>query len=89
MEPLVSIIIPLFNEKTTITTPIKSILNQNYSNIEILIIDEASTDSSMKIINKLALKDKRIKSIETNGEGIQHSRNIGLQKAQRRLHTFF
>lgn len=89
MKPLISIIIPIFNEKLTITTTIQSILKQSYTNFEIIIVDNASIDSSLKIMEKLRKKDKRIKIISTNGQGKSYSRNLGIKNSNRRIYNVF
>ena len=76
----VSIIVPAFNAEKYLDRSIKSILNQTYDNLEIIIIDDASKDNSKKIIQKYASLDNRIRPIfsEVN-RGVSKSRNIGLQ----------
>ncbi len=80
-EKLVSVIIPTFNHGLYIERAIQSIKNQTYSNWEVLIIDNYSTDSTGTILQNL--EDQRIKVIKFNNEGvIGASRNIGLKKAK-------
>ena len=76
----VSIIIPVYNSAKYITQCIESVINQTYKNIEIIIIDDNSTDESIEIIKKI--KDKRIKliSIKQN-KGVANARNTGIKKA--------
>jgi len=64
----VSILIPVYNRENLIEETIKSALNQTYENIEVIIVDNKSTDKTWKILQRLALKDKRIKIFqnETN-----------------------
>lgn len=79
----ISVIIPIFNVEKFIGKCLESILNQNLTNIEILCIDDASTDSSLEVVKKYAKQDSRIKIIhnETNrGQGF--CRNIGINKAK-------
>ncbi|MEO5572126.1 MAG: glycosyltransferase family 2 protein [Bacteroidia bacterium] len=63
MEPLVSICIPVFNGLKYLEQCLDSAVSQSYKNIEIIIVDDGSTDGSQKIIEQYALKDSRIKSI--------------------------
>lgn len=61
-NPLVSVLMPVFNAGPYVKEAILSVLNQSYKNIELIIVDDASTDNSYKIIKELAKKDKRIKA---------------------------
>lgn len=60
-EPLVSIIIPIYNGELTIRNTVESILQQTYNNMEIIIVDDASIDNSYEIIS--SFKDPRIKPV--------------------------
>ena len=77
-EDLISIIMSSYNSEKTIKKSILSILNQDYKNIEFLIVDDCSTDKSLSIMKKLAKNDKRIKIIE-------NKKNIGLTKSLNKL----
>ena len=83
-EPLISVVMPTFNAQKYISISIESILNQTFSNFEFIIIDDASTDNTLKIIEKYSKKDKRIKIIKNKNnlniggslnKGIKHSRS--------------
>lgn len=65
-KDLVSIVIPLYNQSKYIEECIDSILNQTYSNIELIIVNDGSTDDTLKIVKKYSKKDKRIKIINQN-----------------------
>ncbi len=81
-EPKISIIVPLYNGNLTIRSTIRSIQNQNMSEIEIIIIDDCSTDNSLEIIKKLKKEDKRIKLIRNLKEkGTLYTRSIGALKS--------
>lgn len=75
----VSIIIPVYNVKEYVEKCIESVLNQTYKNIEVIIINDGSTDGCEKIVNKYAQKDKRIKVINKENGGLASARNIGLK----------
>ena len=76
----ISVIIPTYNREKLIVNSLRSVLNQTYSNIEILIIDDGSTDNTKKEIDKI--KDKRIKYIKLNkNSGSCNARNIGIKMA--------
>lgn len=81
-NPLVTIIIPIFNVEVYLNRCIDSVLQQTYQNIECLLIDDGSTDNSSEICDEYAKKDSRIKVIHKNNEGVSIARNIGLDKAQ-------
>lgn len=63
MRPLISIIVPIYNAEKTIRKCIKSIQNQTFTDWELLLIDDGSTDQSADICDEYALEDKRIKVI--------------------------
>jgi glycosyltransferase involved in cell wall biosynthesis len=79
MNPLVSVIIPLYNNEIYFPDCLKSILMQSYKNIEIIIIDDGSKDDSGKIADEFAKQDSRIKVIHKENEGVSKARNLGLQ----------
>lgn len=74
----ISVIVPIYNSKRCIEKCIKSILCQTYKNIEILLINDGSTDNSLDICKKYAKKDKRIKIINKKNGGVSSARNVGL-----------
>lgn len=76
--PLVSIIIPAYNCERYIHKCIQSIIAQTYSNIEVIIIDDGSTDNSGKICDYFARKDHRIKVVHQENSGPGMARNTGL-----------
>lgn len=80
--PKVSIIVPVYNSERVLSTSMGSILNQTWSNIEIIVVDDCSTDESLKIINSFAEKDDRVIVLSTNqNSGAYVARNVGLQVA--------
>lgn len=89
MDPQISIIIPLFNEAQVIHSTLNSILDQTFKDFEIIYIDDASLDSSVKILENYQKKDKRIKIICTNGEGFAHAQNLALEYALGKYIIFF
>lgn len=88
MYPLLSIIIPIYNAEKYISACLNSILNQTYTNIEIIIIDDGSTDSSLEICNILAQTDHRIKIYHQSNKGQSAARNRGLKIATGKYITF-
>lgn len=80
-QPLVSVLMPVYNSEDYLGLAIESILNQTYTNFEFLIINDCSTDNSLEII--LAYKDSRIKVFNNKqNSGISETLNWGLQQAK-------
>lgn len=79
---MVSIIIPVFNTEKYLDQCIKSIVMQTYKNIEILLINDGSTDGSGQICKAWSQKDARIRYIEKRNEGQGKTRNLGIHMAQ-------
>lgn len=77
----ISIIIPVYNGEKYIERCIKSVINQTYSNIEIILINDGSTDNTLNIIKKYMNKEKRIILIDKLNEGVSAARNQGIKKA--------
>ena len=86
---LVSIITPVYNSEKYIEECIKSVINQSYKNIEMIIIDDGSTDNSKNIIEKYTESFPFIKYIKCNeNNGAWAARNIGIEKAKGRFISF-
>ena len=81
LEKKVSIIIPIYNSEKYISKCLDSVINQTYKNIEILLINDGSKDSSINIIKEYAKKDKRIVVIDKENEGVSKTRNLGIKKS--------
>lgn len=79
IQPLISVIIPVYNTKDYLPRCIDSVLNQTYTNLEILLINDGSTDGSGDICDKYANEDKRITVIHKKNTGQSDSQNIGLK----------
>lgn len=79
---LVSIIVPVYNAEDTIRFCLDSICAQTYKNIEILVIDDGSTDRSREIISAFAQKDARVRPIFKENSGVSASRNLGMELAR-------
>lgn len=81
-QNLVSIILPFYNSQKFLEEAIKSIINQTYKNWELLLINDGSSDDSLKIAKKY-LRDKRLKLISYDkNKGPAYSRNLGIKEAQ-------
>lgn len=77
----VSVVVPVYNAEQFIEKTLYSICNQTYKNLEILVINDGSTDGSGEIINKFAMLDSRISVFNQVNQGITRTRNLGLQRA--------
>lgn len=88
MEPLVSIILPSYNHEKYISATIESVLTQSYRKIELVIIDDGSTDDTWRIITNYAEKDRRIRAYTQENVGVGASSQRGLELAQGEWVTF-
>lgn len=82
MEPTVSIIVPVYNAEGTLTRCIDSILNQEYNDFELLLIDDGSQDSSGAICDSYASADSRVRVVHKVNSGVSDSRNLALDMAR-------
>ena len=80
-NPKVSVIVPVYNSAGTIDQCLNSVLNQNYTNYEIIIIDDGSTDSSGVICDKYCDKNDKVYVFHTENRGVSSARNLGIEKA--------
>ena len=82
-EPVkLSVIVPAYNCEHTLTECVQSILNQDEASMEILLVDDGSTDNTPAICDRLAKADDRIKVIHQQNKGVGAARNVGLQQAR-------
>ena len=79
--PLVSFIIPTYNTEKYIKATVYSILNQSYEDIEIIAVNDGSTDKSLEILNDIENNDNRLKIINTKNQGVSSARNTGIDNA--------
>lgn len=89
MEKLVSVIIPIYNVKGFIDKGIRQILNQTYQNIEILLVDDGSTDGSFEECRRWAIQDSRIVVLHQQNQGSGAARNLGIDYARGQYIYFF
>lgn len=85
---LISIIIPVYNVEKYLDKCLKSIINQTYTNLEIILIDDGSKDKSGSICDKFEKEDNRIKVIHTENCGVSHARNTGLELMKGEYYIF-
>lgn len=79
---LISIIIPIYNASKYIERCLKSIIEQTHKTIEIILVDDGSTDDSIDITKEFLKSDERIKIIQKKNSGVSDSRNLGIDNAQ-------
>lgn len=77
-EPMVSVIVPIYNVEKYLKRCIDSILNQTYKNLEIILVDDGSPDKCPEICDEYAKKDDRIIVIHNKNGGVSSARNAGL-----------
>lgn len=85
---LVSIIIPIYNQKKYVGKCLRSVCNQTYGNLEVICVNDGSTDDSLSIISKYAEEDQRIRIISKENEGVALARRDGLKIARGEYVTF-
>lgn len=86
--PLISVIIPAYNIEKYIAQCLESIVKQTYQNIEILVVNDGSTDQTGNIIDEYARKDNRVKHLKKLNGGLSDARNYGLDRAQGDIISF-
>ncbi len=84
----ISLIVPVYNVEKYLNKCLDSILKQTYHNLEIILIDDGSTDSSPKICDKYALKDSRIKVFHESNKGLSATRNLGIKYSSGKYISF-
>ena len=81
-QPLISIIIPIYNIMDCLERCVDSCLNQTYQNIEILMVDDGSTDGTSELCDKIGKKDPRIRVFHKENGGSSSARNLGIENAK-------
>lgn len=82
MKPLVSVIVPVYNVEDYVLKCLKSLTGQSYDSIEIIVVDDGSTDKSGEICDEFACNDKRVKAFHKKNGGLSSARNYGIKKAK-------
>ena len=78
----ISVIVPVYNAEAHLRKCLNSILHQTFKNIEVIVVNDGSTDSSGEICDQYAKEDKRIKIIHQEKKGVSAARNMGVSQAQ-------
>ena len=82
MNPQISVIVPVYNGECYLHECIDSILNQSFTDFELILLDDGSSDKSGKICDEYAEKDQRIRVIHKDNEGINATRRRGVNEAK-------
>lgn len=82
MDKTVSVILPIYNVEKYLARAVESVSNQTYTNLEIILVNDGSTDSSGKICDDMSLRDNRIKVIHKPNGGLSDARNVGKRVAK-------
>ena len=88
ISPIVSVIVPIYNAENTLERCLSSIKNQSYTNFEVIMINDGSTDNSESICKKFVEKDKRYVLYTQENRGVSSARNLGLKKVKGRYIQF-
>lgn len=81
MNDLISVIVPIYNSSKYLNECLNSILNQTYKNLEIILINDGSTDNSLEICREFKKRDKRVIIIDKANTGVSDSRNFGIENS--------
>ena len=88
MEPMISVIVPVYNAAAYLPRCIDSILAQTYSNIELVLVNDGSADDSGAICDRYAAEDPRVRVVHQKNAGVGHTRNVGLAQVRGDYITF-
>lgn len=88
-QPLVTVVLPIYNVEKYLDRCIESVVNQTYNNLEILMIDDGSPDRCPQMCEEWAKKDPRIRVIHKKNQGLGHARNTGIEYATGQYICFF
>lgn len=88
MNPLVSVVIPVYNVEPYLHECVASVVEQTYTNIEIILVDDGSTDSSGTLCDEFALSDSRICVFHKKNGGLSDARNYGIRRSHGSLISF-
>ena len=88
MDEKISVIVPVYNVEQYLERCVDSIINQTYTNLEIILVNDGSTDNSGKLCDELAKKDERIRVIHKENGGLSDARNRGIDESESDLVGF-
>ena len=87
-NPLISIIVPVYNRENTLDVCIRGILASKYKNIELVLVDDGSTDGSLDVCNRYAEEDSRVVVVAQKNQGVSAARNAGIRVSKGEWVTF-
>lgn len=82
MSSLISVIVPAYNSESTIAACVESILRQSYADMELVVVDDGSTDGTAAIIDSLASRDSRMTALHQPNKGRTEARRVGVEQAK-------
>lgn len=88
MSPIISVIVPAYNAEITIKRCLNSIISQTYQPLEIIVVNDGSTDDTKRIVEAISKEDDRVKLINIDNGGVSHARNVGIDSAKGDYITF-
>ena len=88
MEDLISVVVPIYNVEAFLSKCIDSIIGQSYRKLQIILVDDGSTDNCGNICNEYASRDGRIEVIHKQNGGLSDARNVGIERAKGKYITF-
>ena len=80
--PEISVIIPVYNKHKYIESSLRSVLEQSFRDLEVIAVNDGSTDESLTVLNQMAEADQRVRVIDIPNGGVSHARNVGLSHAR-------
>lgn len=80
-RPLISVVVPVYNVEKYLSTCLESIINQSYTNLNIVLVNDGSTDGSLLLCEEYSKKDPRIMVVNKQNGGVSSARNLGIQKS--------
>ena len=87
-QPLLSVIVPIYNVENYLDRCVESIVNQTYKNLEIILVDDGSPDNCPRMCDKWAEKDSRIKVVHKENGGLSDARNAGIPLTKGEIISF-
>lgn len=82
---MISVVIPLYNKENDVRRTLESVLNQSYTDFEVVVVDDGSTDGSANIVQEMMSSDARIRLIKQQNAGVSAARNKGIREAKNDL----
>ena len=86
--PKISVVVPVYNTEKYLHRCLDSLVNQNFKDIEIVCVNDGSTDNSLKILNEYAEKDSRVKVVNQENQGVSEARNTGIKNSSAKYISF-